>query len=49
MQTIERLWPLGWIGGAAGLAALGYAHLVAPIYVPVLVLLAIMASIESGD
>jgi hypothetical protein len=30
-------------------AALGYAHLVAPIYVPVLVLLAIMASIESGD
>jgi len=49
MEKIERLWPVAWLGGAGGLAALGYAHLVLPIYLPVLLLLAIMASIGTGD
>jgi hypothetical protein len=49
MQTIERVWPLGWIAAAGGLAVLGYLHLVASIFLPALVLLAVMASVESGD
>jgi hypothetical protein len=49
MDAIERLWPLGWIAAAGGLAALGYAHLVASIFLPALLLLVVMASAESGD
>jgi hypothetical protein len=49
MQTIERLWPLSWITAAGGLAALGYPHLVASIFLPALLLLVVMASVESGD
>jgi hypothetical protein len=49
MQTIEQLWPLGWISAAGGLAALGHPHLVASIFLPALLLLVVMASVESGD
>jgi hypothetical protein len=49
MQTIEQLWPLGWIAAAGGLAALGYPHLVASIFLPALLLLVVMASVESGE
>jgi hypothetical protein len=49
MQTIEQLWPLGWLAAAGGLAALGYPHLVASIFLPALLLLVVMATVESGD
>jgi len=34
---------------AGGLAALGYPHLVASIFLPALLLLVVMASVESRD
>jgi hypothetical protein len=37
------------IAAAGGLAALGYAHLVASIFLSALLLLVVMASAESGD
>jgi hypothetical protein len=49
MQTIEQLWPLGWLAAAGGLAALGYPHLVASIFLPALLLLVVMATVESSD
>jgi hypothetical protein len=49
MDRIERLWPLGWIAGPTALLALGHPQLVLPIYLPALVLLAILARFDSAN
>ena len=50
METMDRLmdrfWPLAWGGTIAVLMAAGLTHLVLPIFLPVLLLGALVASVE---
>ena len=43
---MDRFWPLAWCGAIAGLVAADQSHLVLPIFVPVLLLGALVASVE---
>jgi hypothetical protein len=50
METMDRLmdrfWPLAWGGTIAALVAAGESDLVLPIFLPVLLLGALVASVE---
>ena len=43
---MDRIWPLAWGGTIAVLMAAGMSHLVLPIFLPVLLLGALVASVE---
>jgi hypothetical protein len=45
-RLMDRFWPLVWGGAIAALVAAGQSHLVLPIFVPVLLLGALVASVE---
>ena len=47
-RVINRAWPLGWGGAIAALLAADQSHLLLPIFGPVLLLGALVASIEQG-
>ena len=47
-RVIERAWPLGWASAIAVLLAADQSHLLLPIFLPVLLLGALVASIEHG-
>lgn len=45
-RLMDRFWPLTWGGAIAALVAADQSHLVLPIFVPVLLLGALVASVE---
>jgi hypothetical protein len=45
-RLMDRLWPLAWGGAIAALVAADQSHLVLPIFMPVLLLGALVASVE---
>ena len=47
-RLMDRFWPLGWCVAAGALVAAGQAHLLVPIFAPVLLLGALVASIEGS-
>ncbi len=45
-RMMDRFWPLAWGGAVAALVAADQSHLVLPIFAPVLLLGALVASVE---
>jgi hypothetical protein len=46
IRLMDRFWPLAWGGAIAALVAADQSHLLLPIFVPVLLLGALVASVE---
>jgi hypothetical protein len=45
-RVMDRFWPIAWCGAITALVAADQSHLVLPIFVPVLLLGALVASVE---